>query len=321
MSTKSRIRELALVDLYEQFIKASKKGKRLQPNGSKLSPGTIATYEYTLRLLRTFSNKKTFYLRIKPIRNLTHRQLKAERNYWKKFYRRFTDYLYNDCGHYDNYVGQTIKNIRVFFNYLNKDLTLGIGDFHKGFYVRKEEIPIFPLLPGELAFLINDKMFEAGLSKRMREAKDFFVFGCTVALRISDLLSLRKSNIRTVNDQQYLLVRSVKTKTDSMIKLPLFASAIIAKYWKRRRLLPTFNRSNINKYIKILLEKAGFTQPVQKIRERKGCLTAVKNNGGSACIRLCDLASSHTMRRTAITTMLSLDIPVVRIVPALRCTK
>lgn len=297
-----------MIRQYEQFIVASRRGKRVQPNGNKVGAGTIANYEFTLKLLRSFSEKKGFFLRIKPVRHLTRRQLESERNYWKKFYRRFTDYLYNDCGHYDNYVGQTIKNIRAFFNYLNKDLAFGVGDFHKSFYVRKEEIPIFPLMPDEVAFLIKDKNFEAGLNKRLLEVKDFFVFGCTVALRLSDLLALKKSNIRLVNGQQYLVVRSIKTKTDSLIKLPPYALDIVARYANRKRLLPIFNKSNINKYIKVLLEKAGFTQEVQKIRAKKGVTVEVKANRTTG-VRLCDQASSHTMRRTAITTMLSLGVP------------
>ena len=48
---------------------------------------------------------------------------------------------------------------------------------------------------------------------------------------------------------------------------------------------------------------------MQKIRERKGATIMVINSSGSGQIRLCDLASSHTMRITAITTMLSLGVP------------
>jgi len=309
MTTKSRLKEMSLIDLYLQFIDANKRGKRLQPNGNRLSSGTITNYIYTLNLLRSFSSEKSFELRIRPVRYLTTRQLETEKNYWRKFYKRFTDYLYNDCGHFDNYVGQTMKNVRVFFNYLNKGLTLGVGDFHKSFYVRKEQIPIFPLMPHELNFLINNKKFEASLTRRMIEAKDFFVFGCTVALRLSDLLNLKKSNLKIVNDQQYLVVRSVKTKVDTLIKLPQYATEIIAKYSTKRKLLPVFNKSNLNTYIKRLLEKAGLTQPVQKLRERRGMTVELKSKMRYPFLRLCDIASSHTMRRTAITTMLSLGVP------------
>ncbi len=171
--------------LYQKFSNDSRKGRRLQPNGKRISAGTVKNYYYTGLLLERFCEAKQFELRIRPARRLNQRELNVEKNYWKKFYRQFTDYLYNDLGCFDNYAGATIKNIRTFFNYLNKDLALGCGDFHKLFYVRNETIAIFPLLPEELNYLIYDKTFEGSLKPRMKQVKDFFVFGCTVALCLS----------------------------------------------------------------------------------------------------------------------------------------
>jgi integrase len=239
---------------------------------------------------------------------LNRRQAETERNYWKKFYTRFCDYLYSDCGHYDNYVGSVVKNIKVFFNYLNKELVLGVGDFQRLFYVRKEEIAIFPLLPEELNFLIYNDEFDKSLSNRMKEVKDFFVFGCTVALRVSDLLALKRSNLRIINNQYYLSVRSIKTATPSLVKLPAYAVEIIARNGnKSGKMLAHFNESNLNNYIKKLLERAGFTHPVQLTREKRG--KTIEQKSSSKATRFCDVASTHTMRRTAITTMLCLGMP------------
>ena len=307
MKPKLSNKELSFFDLYDRFISDSKKGKRLQPNGKRISSGTVANYSYTRQLLFSFCQQKGFSLRIRPARYLNSRQLETEKNYWKKFYKRFTDWLYHDCGHYDNYVGQNIKNIRVFFNYLNKELALGVGEFHKLFYVRKEEIAIFPLLPEELNFLIYNMEFENSLSKRMKEVKDLFVFGCTVALRVSDLLALKKTNLRINNGQYYLVVRSIKTATDTVIKLPSYAADIILKQKRQKGLLPHFNKTNLNKYVKQLLELAGFTHPVHVTRGKRG--VAVQQKKEQQSFRFCDAATTHTMRRTAITTMLSLGVP------------
>lgn len=309
--TNTRKKEISLLRLYDRFIMDSKKGRRLQPNGKRIGPGTVDNYRYTRQLLETFSITRKFDLRIRPARQLKAREMQQEKKYWSKFYKEFTDYLYRDCGHYDNYVGQTVKNIRVFFNYLNKDLAIGAGDFHRAFYVRKEEIAIHPLLPEELNYLIRDKNFEDNLTSRMKEVRDFFVFGCTVALRVSDLLQLSRSNLRVVNDQYYLAARSVKTSTDTLVKLPAYAVAILDKYRRRKKLLPHFNKVNLNKYIKRMLEEAGFTSPVQKMRERRGESIELKRLEGKTTTskRFCDVASTHTMRRTAITVMLSLGMP------------
>jgi site-specific recombinase XerD len=236
--------------------------------------------------------------------------METEKTYWKKFYLKFSVFLYHDQGYYDNYAGQVFKNIKVFFNYLNKELLLGVGDFHKGFYVRKEEIAIFPLMPEDLNFLIYNSEFEISLSKRMKEVKDVFVFGCTVALRVSDLLQLKKLSIRMIKNNHYLMVRSIKTSTETLIMLPDYAVDIISKYSKMKsRLLPVFNASNLNSYIKLLLEKAGYTQPIMKTRDRRGKPMAIRKQNKGAGLRFCDVASTHTMRRTAITTMLCLGMP------------
>lgn len=264
-------RSFDFFSLYQKFINDSRKGKRLQPNGKRISPGTVDNYHYTYLLVQRFCQEKQFDLRIRPARRLNQRELATEKNYWRKFYKRFTDYLYDDLGYFDNYIGVTVKNIKTFFNYLNKELAMGIGEFHRIFYVRKEEIAIFPLLPEELNFLIHDKTFEESLKPRMKEVKDFFVFGCTVALRFSDLVALQKSNVRVVGGNYYLAVRSVKTSTDSLIKLPAYAIDIMHRYNKlKKRLLPKFNVVNLNKFIKQLLEQAGFTHPVHITRGKEG---------------------------------------------------
>lgn len=303
--------EWPLLDLFRKFITDSKKGKRLQPNGKRFADGTLQNYGYTYKLLEAFSRDKSFRLRIRIARKMNMRELAAEKNYWKKFYKHFTGYLYNECGYFDNYVGQNIRIIKTFLNYVNKELLPGSGNLQTSFYVRNEEILIHPILPEQLNYLIYDSQFEASLQPRLREVKDVFVFGCTVALRVSDLLSLKKSNLRQMGEGMYIIVRSKKTATDTLVRLPDYAVAILKKYKRQRsKLLPHFNKVNLNKYIKQLLEQAGFTQPITKSRSIRGVSKECKRMGKSdMTYRFCDLASTHTMRRTAITTMLSLGMP------------
>jgi len=59
------------------------------------------------------------------------------------------------------------------------------------------------------------------------------------------------------------------------------------------------------------MERAGFTQELPKFRERRGRLVEIARSvdGKKLSYRFCDLVSTHTMRRTAITTMLCLGVP------------
>ncbi|MET0394559.1 MAG: hypothetical protein ABW019_15545, partial [Chitinophagaceae bacterium] len=107
----------------------------------------------------------------------------------------------------------------------------------------------------------------------------------------------------------YLAVRSIKTNADSLVKLPPYAVAITERYTKlKKRLLPKFNVVNLNKFIKELLRQAGFTHTVYVTRNRRGIPVEQKTEDKKA-LRFCDVATTHTMRRTAITTMLSLGVP------------
>lgn len=313
MITVPAKKPLDFFELYLRFIKESSNGKRLQVNGKRISDGTVTSYTCTMGLLQKFCREKGFELRIRPSRSLNSREKETEKNYWNKFYKKFTEYLYTDCKHFDNYVGLNIKNIRTFFGYLQKSLLIDTGSFHKQLYVRKEEIPIITLMPEELNHFIYNKGFEESLSPALRKVKDVFVFGCTVALRFSDLMALKRTNLQIVNNDWYLVTRSKKTSVDTRIQLPDYAVQVVQKYFKQKPgyLLPRFNIVNLNLYVKELIEAAGFTQHVPKTRGRRGVIKEITKTSEipRSAYRFCDLVTTHTMRRTAITTMLSLGMP------------
>ena len=300
-----------LLDLFDKFIRDSVSGRRLQRNGKRLRKETIQNYRYLQRLLIDFSVRKEFPLRIRNAVKLSKKEYAMERKYWKRFYREFTGYLYRDLDCFDNYVGSNMRMIRAFFNYLAIDLGLQIGTFHKNFYIAKEEIPIVVLSPEQLNFLIFDKVFESLLPEHLRKTKDIFVFGCTVALRVSDLMQLKLYNLEIIDEHYYLKVISKKTQSQTRIRLPEHAIEIINRYrGKQRTLLPQISLFNLNNNIRQLMETAGWTDPCIKSRSKQGkIITIPKNSSPGQAYRFCDLVSSHTMRRTAITTMLRLGMP------------
>ncbi len=300
-----------LLPLFKQFIKDSESGKRLKKNGGKITKGTIDNYRYVLRNLEAFSSSCAFELRICDALKLNKREQASEKNYWKKFHRKFSNYLYKK-GCYDNYVGANMKQIRTFFNYLKKERHFNTGDFYQQLYVRKEEVAILVLSPEQLKFLIHDSAFEAMLTKSEKRIKDIFVFGCTTGLRFSDIFRLTNKNIIQQNTDWYLKAKSKKTKTATTIKLPGYAVAIYEKYKSRSNKKPLFapiTLFNFNKTLKSIGEKAGFTAPIETSRERLGKAQEMSKTAHNSPKRFCDKMSSHMMRRTAITTMLILGMP------------
>lgn len=295
--------------LFKQFIRDSENGKRLKKNGERIKLSSIVAYRYVEKNLTQFCEETNFKLRVCSILKMNSREIKSEKSYWKKFYNNYTDFMYKK-GCYDNYVGTHIKIIRVFFNWLKEEKDIFTGDFHKKFYVRKEQVDILVLSPDQLKFLIHDKDFERKLTPTQIKLKDIFVFGCTTGLRFSDIFSLTNKNFEKTNGEWYLKVRSQKTKTYSFIKLPVYASNIYLKHKPSNSAKAVFGDkwlTNFNRSLKRIGELAGWVNEVEISRERQGKAKKVGSRKGKE--RFCDNMSSHMMRRTAITTMLILGMP------------
>jgi len=305
-------KEYALLPLFEKFISYSYKGKRLKPDGNRIKPQTIDNYYYVLRYLREYEVEYNVVLRIKVINSQNKRNFIAERNYWKKFYLQFTNFMYQKKDFYDNYVGTVIKTIRIFFNFLNKDMGIPTGVFYKNFYVCREEVPIVTLMPEQLQFLINDTAFAEQLGKPLQKAKDIFVFGCTVALRVSDLFTIKFTDVERMGSFYYLPVKTIKTGVAVRIKLPTYAIAIIEKYKcmarGRKTIFPPVPRTRFNNQLKSIAEEAGWISDMGRNRTKRGVNYKHTGKANKERYRFCDLISSHTMRRTAITTMLMLGM-------------
>ena len=308
MTTK----EYALVPLFEKFIAYSYKGKRLKPDGNRIKPQTVDNYVYVLRYLKEYQETYETVLRIKVIKSHNRRLLTTERNYWKKFYLQFTNFLYHRKNCYDNYVGTVIKVIRNFFSFLNRELDIVTGVFYKSFYVCREEIPVITLLPQQLHFLITNKVFEDSLSKTLQKAKDIFVLGCTVALRVGDLFAIRFTDVEQVGTHYYLQLKTIKTGSFVRIKLPGYVIAIIKKFEGlargRKTVCPPIPRTRFNNQLKLIAKLAGWTSVVRRERSKRGMYQSSAGKAKTEPRNFCDVVSSHIMRRTAITTMLMLGM-------------
>jgi integrase len=305
-----RTKEYLLIPLFEKFIRYSLNGKRLHADGKRINKETVSNYNFVLGYLVDFQKGLTAALRIKIFNSTNKRLYFQESNYWKNFYRNFTDYLYDTREFYDNYVGMIMKIIRAVFNFVNVELGIPTGLFYKRYlFVSHENIPVISLMPEQLEFLIKDKDFELGLSRSLAKSKDIFVFGCTVGLRRSDLFALRATALHTIRDCHYLEIFTKKTDTEVRIKLPAYAVAIFEKFkskMKRRStVFPPIPPSRFNDQLRAIAELAGWIEPVERRRARRGIKFNIGIHGQT---RFCDLVSSHIMRKTAITVMLMLGM-------------
>jgi len=293
-----------------QFIKVSATGRRLSASFKKLSAGTLDSYRYVQNLLLEYEQRTGAPLSIQLLHRASHRTLQKEKNYWSRFYTRFSTFLYREKGYGDHYAGSVFKVLKTFFNYLASEKGFSIGNYHRSFRVPLRQATPVVLQPGMLQRLITDKEFENSLKPSLKRAKDIFVFGCTVALRVSDLMRLQKRNLHTVGGEVYLNIFTQKTGAEVTIPLPAYALEIIERYRKKagKYLLPRLAVTNLNIQLKQLVKKAGWDHPLTKLVSKHGRLTELKNRDGKPW-KFYQHITSHTMRRTAITSLLILGVP------------
>ncbi len=305
--------QVMLIPGFEQFIRDCKSKKRLSISGNPLSNGTIKNYGYTLALLVEFERGYK-PLRILILNKASVRKLNSEKNYWKNFFTRFNAFLYNEKGYYDAYISMVYKIIKIFFNYLQKDKGFSIGNYHKLFKIPVTLRTPTTLLPDQLKYLISDSEFEQRLSPTLKRTKDIFVFGCTVGLRISDLMNLQRKNIIESGEEVWLSIYTQKTGTPIKIPLPKYTREILKRLQKgnRKYLIPRISLVNLNKHIKQLIYEAGWRYTVPKFFVKQGRLKELKNKEGKSC-QFYEHISSHTMRRTAITTLLIMGVPEIMV--------
>lgn len=306
---KNNSTQLLLVPEFRKFIAASTTGRRLMPSGKKVRSGTIKQYQCVLLLLEEFEKSLSKSIRVQLLHRASLRAFQKEKNYWVRFYKHFSAFLYNKKKCYDQYVGCVFKILKTFFNYLHIERALPVGGFHKKFRVPTEKFNPVILSPVQLKFLIVNKEFENSLSLNLKRVKDIFVFGCTVALRFQDLMRLQKSNLQYRDDTVNLILHTQKTAAEVRIPLPDYAQAIVTKYKRKagRYVLPRLSCTNLNIGIKNLMQKAGWDYSQPKIRQLRGEAVEIKNKNGLS-YSFYEHITTHSMRRTAITTLLLLGV-------------
>jgi integrase len=302
--------ELPLLPYFEQFISVSERGRRIRYPGKKLAPGTIKQSRCTQKLLVGFEQEYSQALRFAILKKHSVIVTQKEKKYWQRFLTRFLDFLYNKKRFLDTYIASVLKILRSFFNYLLLDKQLPVGTFHLIFKIPTPPHNPVILEPEQLKFLIHDKNFEQRLAPHLRRTKDIFVFGCTVGLRYCDLMNLKCKHLQKTAMGYHLLIHAQKTATPVQVPVPDYLITIVRKYRHETGsyLLPRLSSTNLNKQVKLLCQEAGWKAPLPKIRHRRGKAIEIRSERGLP-LRFCDQVTAHTMRRTAITTLLIMGVP------------
>lgn len=224
----------------------------------------------------------------------------------------------------DNYVKGLLVILRTFIIWANKTGKTQNNPF--------KERQIKECVYGTPIFITDEerrKIYETDLSydKRMEQQRDIFIFQCMIGCRISDLYSMRQSNIITEKtskgDRKCICYIPRKTKEGNPItvSVPLNETALkilnkyeymkdealvdnryskknIAKAIKNNPaasseapLFPLIAQQRYNEYIKEIFKACGITRVVSVINPTTG---EVEQKS------IADVASSHLARRTFV---------------------
>ncbi len=212
-------------------------------------------------------------------------------NYWtKETLNSFSNYLYGQ-GYLNDTVNNQIKALKAFLNWAYKKHHN--NQSYKGYKVTWESHSVISLSTDEL-----NRVYSCDLSEyaNLERVRDLFCIGCYTAQRYSDLQQLEPSQI----DGNYWNVHSEKTR--KLIKVPLSNKTLtlLKKYDYNP---PKLSNQKFNKALKRVGEIAGINTPVQKVSYSGSKRTTIKAPKYS-------FMSSHTARRTGITLLIEMGVPL-----------
>jgi integrase len=300
---------ISLQDAFDQFIAAVTRGKRKKPNGHSLQPAVIDHYRNTQKNIAQFEKHthKTYHIQF--VHSSSVRRWQQEKRYWKGFLENYLRYGRTTMHWSDTYLDHSLKALKAVFNYLANARGLPVGNFQKDFAVQAWQAPPLVIMPQRLQWLINNETFQKSLPPCLEKVLDTMIIGCTVGLRFQDLMALRPSSLETIGGHAYLATHTSKTGTPVRIPLPPYAVSILHKYYRKtnKRLLPQLCNNQFNNQMKAIGKLAGWTEDTPKYRSVKGRQTEIKNKNGKTW-KYYEHLSAHTMRRTAITTLLLMGV-------------
>lgn len=265
-----------VVQWIEQFIE-----------GAAVKPSTKQVYRASLNHLINYAAKERI--------NLTWDSFDLE------FYSGFTGYLYS-IGHSDNTVGKTIKTVKTFIaQAFEHDLHTNLSFKKKGFRAIQVETDEIYLNEQEIKQINEVK----GLEPYLEQSKKRFVFYCYVGLRFGDANGINPNNITKAIDGGYRLkVTTQKTGEDVIIALDPLAAEIWDAWGQR----PPRKISNpeFNRHIKVIAERAGIKELVQKRTTVKGQVTI-------EWVPKYEMVKAHTCRRSFATNSYLDKVPTATI--------
>ena len=241
-----------------------------------LAHNTIRTYKSLYRITKEYELEKSQQLFLAGID--------------KKMAVSFTQFLKIEKQYSDNYCGQLLKLLKIILRDAQKSgfEIHPYSNYIESFKQKSSDRIIHFLNPAEIKVL-------KGLERIPSELEDSYkwlLIGLSIGQRVSDLLSLKSSNIRKANNGLYIDIIQQKTKKAVTIGVadPLVIDLLESEFPK------VLSQEAFNKQIKMICKIAGIDEVVRGFKNnpktrRKEVLSAPKY----------EFVTSHIMRRSFAT--------------------
>lgn len=260
--TESPIQKLELFPFIEQFIKDCIPVRK---------EATIKTYWGTYRKMQQFAEKL-------GVKNFEYKDITLE---WRS---QFICFLQSK-GVSRNTEGKHIKTVKVFMNEATeRNLNINLAFRSKGFQKPSEDTQKIFLTMEKINKLADLDLSNNTLYDIIR---DYFIISCLTALRFSDVIRIRKENIK----ENFIEIKTVKTGQGVVIPIAPLVKNILIKYNYELPKAPC--NQVFNRYLKEIGKMAGLNDTIQVSRTIGGIKkTEIKLEW--------ELISSHVGRRSLI---------------------
>lgn len=237
---------------------------RQEVMNSSLKDSTKRNHLSTLMLLQEFKKNITFS-------DLTFELISS------------FEYFLQLKGYHTNIIAKHMKHLKRHVNIaINKEyIEIQKYAFRK-YKIKTIENKHTHLVPEELERLEN--LILSGRYVKLQKSLDAFLFCCYAGMRYSDFINLSSENFVDINQETWLIYKSVKTGTE--VRLPLYllfsgkGIAILNKY--RDNLEDFFHlrdNSNVNKDLIIITRLAGLSKRISFHTARHTNATLLIYNG------------------------------------------
>lgn len=237
---------------------------RQEVMNSSLKDSTKRNHLSTLMLLQEFKKNITFS-------DLTFELISS------------FEYFLQLKGYHTNTIAKHMKHLKRHVNIaINKEyIEIQKYAFRK-YKIKTIENKHTHLVPEELERLEN--LILSGRYVKLQKSLDAFLFCCYAGMRYSDFINLSSENFVDINQETWLIYKSVKTGTE--VRLPLYllfsgkGIAILNKY--RDNLEDFFHlrdNSNVNKDLIIITRLAGLSKRISFHTARHTNATLLIYNG------------------------------------------